>query len=202
MRFSEDDVSLESYGPAAAATHSHGWSSEIHAIAHAFTYAPPEQIKGYDGHFNGFYSTYPSGGFIALPVGREWAHSPNMTVDQSTEMYLDLLLENDWIDRHTRALIIDVNIMNADTGMATVARIVVEMSPGKAAAVRRQIQSMILQPLVFDWEDPKSWIELLFVLQVTFYLSAEVLEIMRSICRAGRKYYRHRLSMKDLEKPA
>jgi hypothetical protein len=59
--------------------------------------------------------------------------------------------------------------MNADVAILSTVRVLVEAAPlGLLATVH--VQSMFVNPTLFDASDTHSWLELAFVLQVVFYL--------------------------------
>eukprot|EP01050_Picozoa_sp_SAG11_P033587 SAG11_NODE_11477_length_758_cov_1.006070_1_plen_86_part_01 len=65
--------------------------------------------------------------------------------------YVSDLFGAGWIDRHTRALVLDLTIMNVDLGYITVVKLVSELSPVGQSHTQIYVQSMPLQVDIFDY---------------------------------------------------
>ena len=138
-------------------------------MAAAFRHTPADAILGFDNPSHaGVYATYPAGSYVARPPHAQ----------EAAAEYLSALFAAGWVDRHTRALVVDLTVLNVDVGALTAVRLVAELSPVGKTATSFAVQSMLLQPELFRRSDPQSWLELCFVVMVAFYCALELWHVL------------------------
>ena len=130
-----------------------------------------------DGGFfiEGLHGYYPSRGYVAN-LGKY-----KRKIDES----INKLKENNWIDRLTKALIIDAVTYNANTNLFSRIRIVIEQPAIGNIIVHGNIRSFVLYTYIGDTGTVTLMLQLVWL----FVLIYMTVKMMRGIIKQKREYF-------------
>ena len=139
-------------------------------IYHAFQYRSAAELNGYP--VVGIYNSYWGGGYVYEMRGQKSYLQGNLT----------LLQKNKWIDRLTRAVIIEFSIFNPNINLIGVAEIVVEFLPTGTI-----IKSARFDPIsLFSSLSQFSLVcDIIYLLFVVYYTIQEI----RELYKQGKVYF-------------
>nr|XP_016852422.1 PREDICTED: polycystic kidney disease 2-like 1 protein [Anolis carolinensis] len=131
----------------------------------AWQYHTEEELDG-SSHW-GKLTTYSGGGYyIDLKMSRE----------ESAES-LQVLKENLWLDRGTRAVFVDFSVYNANINLFCVLRLLVEFPATGGAIPSWQIRTVKLLRYVSTWDFFVVSCEIVFCVFIFYYVVEEMLEL-------------------------
>ncbi|PIO23463.1 hypothetical protein AB205_0175910, partial [Aquarana catesbeiana] len=130
-----------------------------------WTYFTEDQLKG-SSHW-GILATYSGGGY----------YLDFNTTKQDTLRSLQILRNNLWLDRGTRAVFIDFSVYNANINLFCVLRLVVEFPATGGAISSWQIRTVKLIRYVNKWDFFIIACEIIFCVFIFYYVVEECLEL-------------------------
>ncbi|XP_040218107.1 polycystic kidney disease 2-like 1 protein [Rana temporaria] len=131
----------------------------------AWTYFTEDTLKG-SSHW-GILATYSGGGY----------YQDFNTTKQDTIRSLQILKNNLWLDRGTRAVFIDFSVYNANINLFCVLRLVVEFPATGGAISSWQIRTVKLIRYVNKWDFFIIACEIIFCVFIFYYVVEECLEL-------------------------
>jgi hypothetical protein len=128
------------------------------------------QLSPLDGLY-GWGNIYGTGGYVVAIPDNHTDAGP--TIAQ--------LIQDEWLDRATRAVAVDFNLYNTNTRLVTVVRIVFEMFPSGHMLKWARFYSMPAMPYSGVQDGIRAVFEAIFVLFIVYFLQKAIRRIYRSI---------------------
>ena len=141
-------------------------------VYNAFQYRTANDLNGYP--IVGTYTNYWGGGYVYEMRGQKSYLKGNLT----------LLQKNNWIDRQTRAIIVEFSVFNPNIKLITVAEILFEILP----------TGTIIRSARFDPISLFSEFSLLLIICDSIYILFIIyftINEIKVLCREGRCYFYH-----------
>ena len=124
----------------------------------------------------GYHTLYGGGGYIA-DLGYN---------EKTAKGVIKEIFQNNWIDRQTRAVILEFAVFNTNLNLATIVRFVYEsLNTGYAYDFQR-IETLSLYPTDSGAYGFYLLCQLLFMVMVTYYLIIWIIQMYRQKCRFFR----------------
>eukprot|EP01052_Picozoa_sp_SAG31_P014505 SAG31_NODE_904_length_11120_cov_76.575084_10_plen_436_part_00 len=125
---------------------------------------------------------YPTAGFVAIPLPATGSEPAAVAVDiTSANALLDQLAADKWIDRYTRAMLLDFALADTQQQLLTAVKILIEFNPSGRVIGSYSIRTVQQVPL-FDSGSTQAWLELLLMVMTAVYLLDEVRDFVQYIC--------------------
>ena len=121
----------------------------------------------------GYFGIYDGGGFVA-DLGYNQKSASHVISD---------LKRRNWVDRQTRAVLIEFTIYNVNTGYLSVCTYFFEMLPTGYGNVYKRIDTLLLTSTQTGFYQFYLVCQLLFIVMVLYFIVREAAEIFRKKCR-------------------
>ena len=128
---------------------------------------------------DGEYDFYDGGGYIV-----------NLGNDEATAQNIIKSLELDnWIDRLTRAIIVEFALYNANTNLFTVAKVIVETPATGGILVLTRVESFRPYPYVEPWDFVLLVLQIVWLILVMYYIVTTSIKIVKERFTYFRGYW-------------
>ena len=147
------------------------WENATELCPKPWRYASPETLNFLPTW--GYYGWYDGGGFTA-----------DLGYNQKSAMHVISWLQNHkWVDRQTRAVLIEFSIYNVNTGYLSVCTFFYEMLPTGYGNVYERIDTLLLTSTQSGFYQFYMVCQLLFIIMVFYYVTKEAVKIFRKKCK-------------------
>ena len=142
-------------------------------VYNAFQYRNSSDLNGYP--LFAIYNQYWGGGYVYEMRGQKSYLQGNLT----------LLQNNSWIDRYTRAVIIEFSIYNPNINLFIVAEIVAEFLPSGSIIMSSRFDPINLLNFYNGFALFIIACDIIYVIFIVYFMFQEI----REMCKQGRKYF-------------
>jgi hypothetical protein len=139
----------------------------------AFQYRNATDLNGYP--LFGIYNNYWGGGYVYEMRGKKSYLQGNVT----------LLQNNSWIDRYTRAVMIEFSIYNPNINLFIVVEIMAEFLPSGAVLTSSRFDPINLLNFNTGFSSLIVACDIIYVIFIVYFMFQEI----REICKQGKKYF-------------
>ena len=142
------------------------------ALTNAFIYQTSQQTNSLT--YWGKFATYGGGGFV-------------ISFKDNTQYVSQLanLIQNNWLDKHTRAIFGELTVYNVNMNLFTTIKIIIEAATSGGFSIYDDIQTCRLYNYVGGWGAVIFGVQIIWLLTVVYTIVKEVMKISKQ----GRKYF-------------